>query len=99
MAKKKENWTMSDWRDYYEKLRQKASDDYQSTGDGRYDNREHQYSVIVDAFNGCIAYRDEVDEDRMRRRRNLQAYADKLQGKENFTLGEVKKILDDVSWF
>lgn len=101
MAKKKEDWTLEDWRDYYEKLRQKAFDDYQSTGESRFDNRERQYSVIVDAFNAYIDFNNEEDTEKMRRRRNILAYADKLQdmGKTHFTIGEVKKILSEISWY
>ena len=99
MAKKKDEWSMEEWRDYYEGLRQKAYYDYQESGMARYDRREHQYGIIVAAFDGYIDNKKDHDTGWQRRRNNILAYYDKLQGKDTFTLAEVKRILDDVSMF
>lgn len=96
---RKEDWSLTEWRDYYEKLQQKAYMTYQETGICRYDNEQYKYSKIVDAFNGYIAYREEVDNDRIRRRHNIQAYADQYVNRETYSKNEVLKMLRDVSDF
>ena len=93
----KADWTMREWRDYYENLRQKAYMDYQETGESRYDRRELQYAKIVDAFNGYLDFKDEEDHERLRRKRNIESYADRYVNKENFSKNEVLKLIRDIS--
>ena len=99
MAKKRDEWSMEEWRDYYENLRQKAYNNYQDTGMARFDSQERRYSVIVEAFDGYLENKSEVDTERARRLRNIEAYADRLKGKDIFTQNDVKRILYDISTF
>lgn len=97
--KHKTDWTLEEWRDYYDKLQKRAYMNYQETGIGRYDNEQFKYSKIVDAFNGYIAFRDEEDKERLRRKRNIDAYASQYVCKDHYTRNEVLKMLRDVSMF
>lgn len=99
MSKRKEDWSLSEWRDYYEKLQQRAYMQYQETGTGRYDSQQYQYSKIVDAFNAYISYRDDEDKERIRRKHNIDAYVDRYVIKETYSKAEVLKMLHDVSMF
>ena len=96
----KENWSMSDWRDYYEALRVKAWRMHQETGESRYDREEWKYSKIVDAFNGYLENKSETDTERIRRKRNINAYADRyVSSRETYSKNEVLKMLRDISTF
>lgn len=95
----KEDWSMREWRDYYEKLRARAFWNYQNSGEPRYDREENRYSKIVDAFNGYLENQDEVDTDRIRRKHNIDEYAERHTLKEMYTRNEVLKMLRDVSTF
>ena len=95
----KEDWTMSEWRDYYEGLQNRAYQCYQETGERRYDQQEYKYSKIVDAFNGYLELKNDVDTERVRRKRNIEAYADQHVYKDTYSKNEVLKMLHDVSAF
>ena len=95
----KEDWSMSEWRDYYEELRSRAYQMYQESGERRYDQQEYKYSKIVDAFNGYISYKDDEDKERVRRKHNIDAYADRHVYKDTYSKNEVLKMLHDVSAF
>lgn len=95
----REDWTMSEWRDYYEQLQDRAYQFYQETGAKRYDQQQYKYSKIVDAFNGYLDNKDTVDRERMRRKHNIDEYADRHTTKDVYTRNEVLKMLRDVSTF
>lgn len=95
----KEDWSMREWRDYYEKLRKKAYMDFQETGINRYDREEMRYSIIVDAFNGYLENKSEVDDEKLRRRHNIEAYAESHVYKDTYTKAEVLAILNTVKDF
>ena len=99
MSKRKEDWSLTEWRDYYQKLQQKAYMQYQETGTGRYDSEQYKYSKIVDSFNAYISYRDDEDKERLRRKHNIDAYADRCVVNDTYSKAEVLKILRDVSMF
>lgn len=95
----KEDWSMREWLDYYERLRQKAYMDFQETGTSRYDREELRYSKIVDAFVGYLENKSEADDEKLRRRRNIEAYAESHVYKDTYTKAEVLAILNVVKDF
>lgn len=93
------DWSMREWRDYYEKLQQKAYMNYQETGIGRYDREFIKYERIVDAFNGYLDNKNEQDTERTRRIQNISAYVDKYVHHETYSKAEVLKMIQDISTF
>ena len=93
------DWTLREWRDYYEKLRHRNENNYQETGESRYDREAHKYDVIVDAMNKALEYDDERDAERMRRIHNINAYVDRLSAKDVFTRADVERIMNDLKNF
>lgn len=90
------DWSLSEWRDYYDKLAKRAEDNYQQSGMSRYDREHHRYVVIVDAMNKAIEHDDERDNDRYRRMHNIDAYFDRYGAKDSFSRAEVVKIVQDI---
>ena len=96
----KADWNMEQWRNYYEGLRQKAYNNYQESGEKRYDSQEHKYSVIVDAFDGYLENKREVDAAKRRRQTNIDAYIDRYtSSKSDYTRDEVVNLLRGVKDF
>ena len=94
--KTKWDWSLAEWRDYYENLRRRAEYNYQNSGDGRYDRERFRYDVLVEAFNKAIEYDDERDNAKMRRIHNIDAYMDRFGAKDSFTKAEVLKLVNDI---
>lgn len=95
----KEDWSMAEWRDYYEELQNRAYQCYQETGERRYDQQQYKYSKIVDAFNGYLDLKNDVDIERHRRERNIDAYAERHVIKEHYTKNEVLRLIRDIRTF
>lgn len=95
----KEDWNMQEWRDYYDRLQQKAYMTYQQTGDPKHDREQFRYSKIVDAFNGYLSYAEEADTERLRRWRNIDAYIERNVLEETYTKAEVKRMLETLKQF
>lgn len=92
------DWSMDEWCKYYEALQKKAYMNYQETGEPRYDRAELRYGKIVDAFIGYLENKSEVDSDRLRRKRNADAYAERL-AKDTYTRDEVVRMIKEVGSF
>lgn len=93
------DWSMREWRDYYEKLQQKAYMNYQETGIGRYDREFIKYERIVDAFNGYLDNKDSNDSERTRRIKNISAFVDQHIHKETYSKTEVLSMIDVIKTF
>lgn len=96
MAKKHEDYSMEEWRDYYNKLYQRNYDNYQQTGDSRYERAYYQYQKIVDAFNGYIEWKKEEDTARKRRFDNFHNFLQNNVLEEKYTRAEVFQLLRKV---
>lgn len=90
------DWSLMEWRDYYDGLRKKAENNYQESGMARYDREHHKYEVIVEAFDKAIEHDDERDNDRVRRMHNIDAYMDRYGAKDTFTKAELTRIVNDI---
>ena len=99
MATNKEDWTMEQWRDYYDKLRSKAEYNYQMTGMGRYDNEMYKYDRIVEAFNGYLEHKNEADTEKLRRQHNIDAYVENHLYKDEYTKADVMKLIKVIREF
>jgi len=93
--KTKFDWSMTEWRDYYDTLAKKAYQNHQETGESRYDRENHRYEIIVKAFNGYLAHKSEEDEAKMKRLRNVEAYIKQISG-DVFTRAEVLRMIREV---
>lgn len=90
--------TAREWLDYYEKLRARADDNYQQTGEPRYDNAEHKYSAICDAFRARIAQEQEREVDIKSRMNNCNYVIDQLIS-QTYTKAEVVEMLRKAVWW
>lgn len=92
--------TDADWLDHYEKLRQKAFDNYQTSGEPRYDNALAKYEKICDGFRALIEQKDERDKSINKRIANCNYVIDRLKAHEpNFSFNEVVKLLRDAIYW
>lgn len=96
MRRTKWDWTLREWRDYYDKLRHKAEYNYQDSGESRYDRECMRYEVIVDAMNKAMEYEDERDNERKRRMHNIEAYMERLGGRSMYSRADLDKIVTDI---
>lgn len=94
--KTKEDWSMEEWRDYYEKLAQRAYQNYQESGESRYDREYFRYDTIVKAFNGYLEYKDENDNEKLRRLHNIDAYVAEHIYNDTYTKAEVMRLINAV---
>lgn len=90
--------TAREWLDYYEKLRARADDNYQQTGEQRYYNAEFKYSQICDAFRARIAQQAEREVDIKGRMRNFEYVTGQLISK-TYTRDEVVEMLRKAVWW
>lgn len=87
-----------EWLARWEKRRQKAFDNYQSTGIQRYDDYEDECSVVCEALRAYIERQSERTEDTCRRMTNRDWAIDKLV-KGTYTRAEVVKMLHDAVYW
>ena len=90
--------TAREWLDHYEKLRQKNFMNYQMSGEPRYDNAEHKYSAICDAFRARIEQEKEREVDIKGRMRNFEYVVDQLVS-PTYTKAEVVEMLRKAVWW
>lgn len=90
--------TNEEWLKHYDKLRLKAWDNYQQTGEPKYDNAHCKYDKICDAFRALIEKADEYDGTIKKRLTNRDYVLDKLV-KTEYTRDEVKKLLSDAVYW
>ena len=87
-----------EWLERYEKKYQRAYDNYQATGDAKYDRQIWEYECICDAFRALIEKREQHDADMKKRRKNCNWVTGSLL-KHTYDRDEVIKLLNDaVFW-
>lgn len=96
MSKRPE--TTQDWLDRYESRRIRAFDNYQSTGEQRYDRQEEEYSVICDALRAKLETEKEREVDVKKRMNNMKHVTDNLM-KDEYTKDEVIEMLQKAVWW
>ena len=81
-----------EWLEYYQAKYKKAFDNYQATGEKRYDNEAYRMEIIVDAFEAKLAKK--ADEDEVIRQRMVECshVCDSLMQTE-YTRQQVKDLL------
>lgn len=90
--------TTQEWIDRYEKRYQRAYDNYQQSGDARYDSQQYEYRCIADAFEAKLKQEKERGDEIQKRMRNKNYAVDKLY-KDEYTREEVIKLLDVAVWW
>ena len=90
--------TTQEWIDRYQKKYDRAYDNYQQTGIGKYDSQAYEYMCIVSAFEAQKKRNDERDHELMQRRANMNTVVDRLY-KNEYTRDEVVKLLNDAVWW
>lgn len=90
--------TTQEWIERYEKRYQRAYDNYQQSGDARYDSQQYEYRCIADAFEAKLKQEKERGDEIQKRMRNKNFAVDRLY-KNEYTREEVIKLLDDAVWW
>lgn len=90
--------TTREWLERYEKKYQKAFDNYQATGEARYDRQQIEYDIICDAFRAKLQQKSERDDSVKKRLTNMHAVVDRLVN-EKYTKAEVIKMLRDAVYW
>ena len=90
MAKQPE--TAYEWLERYEKRYQKAVDNYQNTGEARYDRQVWEYDCICAAFRALIEKKEEQGVDMKKRLANCNWTIEQLIN-PSYTREEVIKML------
>ena len=90
--------TTQEWIERYQKRYDRAYDNYQQTGESRYDSQSYEYMCIVNAFEALAKREDERDHELTKRRANMNASVERLYKKE-YTRDEVVKLLNDAVWW
>jgi hypothetical protein len=90
--------TTQEWIDRYQKRYDRAYDNYQQSGEQRYDSQAYEYQCIVSAFEALQKREDERDRELERRRVNMNAAVDRLY-KNEYTRDEVIKLMNDAVWW
>ena len=87
-----------EWLERYEKKYKKADDNYQATGDPKYDRQVWEYRSICDAFRALVEKREKRAADFESRRSNCKWAIDRLC-KASYSREEVIKMLNDAVWW
>ena len=90
--------TTREWLDHYEKLKQKNYYMFQETGEPKYDNAYIKYDTICEAFRAKLSDEDDRDSTIRKRLRNRDGAKANLI-KDEYSLEEVCKLLDDAVWW
>lgn len=93
--------TTLEWVEHYDKLMKRAEQNYQETGELRYDKAAYKYSVIVDAL--MAKRREETEQalDLKKRITNRDAVIDRLEYRihDNFSYAEVVELLKEAVYW
>ena len=90
--------TTKEWLEHFEKLKLKAFDNYQSTGEERYDNAQEKYDVICDGLRALLEKKEEYDGTIKKRLTNCQYVIERL-GDGPYSRNEVIKLLRDAVYW
>lgn len=95
----KEDWTASQWANYYDQLSNKNYMSYQETGETRYDNACIKYERIADAFRAKAEQEKESGADMKKRMNNKNFVVERLIPGKDYSYDEVVKLLNDAVWW
>ena len=86
------------WLDHYQRLYERAEENYQSTGESKYDNARYKYQCIVTAFEALLKKEGGKAADLAKRQQNCRAVVENLY-KDSYRKAEVEKLLNDAVWW
>lgn len=90
--------TLEEWQERYQKKADTAFDNYQWTGDGKYERQYSEYEMIASCIQTTINARDLMKQERAKRARNCEWQCDKLI-KAEYSRSEVIKMLHDAIYW
>lgn len=90
--------TPKEWLERYEKKLLRAQQNYQETGDPKYDRQVEEFEVVTDALVALIQKQEERQVDIKKRITNRDAVIDRLI-KDNYSRGEVLELLRDAVYW
>lgn len=90
--------SMREAKEHYEKLMNKNYQTYQECGESKHYDAFARYEMIVDAMDAYLEQKDERDNDKMRRRKNVRAYIDQhmYDKTRTYSTNEVIQLLEMV---
>jgi hypothetical protein len=87
-----------EWLDLYERKHQRAYDNYQQTGETRFDYQVEEYEVLCDALRALINKRVEMTDIWAKRRSNCEHVIDSIN-KSEYSRDEVVSFLRDAIYW
>ena len=87
-----------EWLELYERKRQRAYDNYQQTGETRFDYQVEEYEVLCDALRALINKRVEMTDIWAKRRSNCEHVIDSIN-KSEYSRDEVVSFLRDAIYW
>lgn len=87
-----------EWLERYETRYARAFDNYQSTGDAKYDRQVYEYDCICTAFRALIEKKEERNYEIEHRIQNKNWAIDKLCN-ASYTRAEVIKLLNEAVYW
>lgn len=90
--------TTQEWLDRYEAKYNRAFENYQSSGDPKYDRQQDEYMTICDALRAKLERENERG-DELKRRMNNMNHATNNLIKDEYTRDEVIKLLQNAVWW
>lgn len=90
--------TPKEWLERYEKKLWRAQQNYQETGDAKYDRQVEEFEVVTDGLVALIQKQEERQVDIKKRITNRDAVIDRLI-KDNYSRGEVLELLRDAVYW
>ena len=96
MARRPE--TLHEWQERYQKKAEKAYDNYQESGDGKYERQYEEFDMIAECIQAKIDSKDLLLQEREKRARNCEWQCDKLV-KLEYSRDEVLKLLHDAIYW
>lgn len=89
--------SVNEWIEYYDKQYRRAYENFQETGESRYETAYIKADEAANAFRVKAELRNEVDTAKMRRIRNANALIDKLPHGKDFSREEVAEYISEVA--
>ena len=90
--------TTQEWIERYQKRYDRAFQNYQESGDPKYDRQSFEYGKIVDAFLALEKKEDEYHNTISKRTKNFQYVVDRLY-KDEYTKAEVIDLLRNAIYW
>lgn len=90
---------VSGWIGYYEAISERQWENYQETGDQKYETAHKKAEAAAKAFRAQAELQSEEDSEKIRRIRNIREFCKRIPRGKKFTRNEVIGYLKEIADF